>query len=175
LLPRLSTCLLLLGGCEAVPKIKSQLNVEGKKDNDLRPDALEPKSVDGLYMAVLGRSADAHGMQHYLSGVGYSVTQVADELRSDPHAEIMRPHLCNGTCGERARAGDRAAFPIVGASGMGDSCFNAGMMSIVRCDFAHLFAHFSLTFCSPLPSLFVTAPPRSTWAYTADAYPRVTT
>ena len=102
-------------------------------------------------------------------------TQVADELRSDPHAEIMRPHLCNGTCGERARAGDRAAFPIVGASGMGDSCFNAGMMSIVRCDFAHLFAHFSLTFCSPLPSLFVTAPPRSTWAYTADAYPRVTT
>ena len=64
--------------------------------------------------------------------------QLADELRADPHAEIMRTHVCNGTCGARARAGDRAAFPVVGASGMGDSCFNAGMESIVSVAAEHL-------------------------------------
>jgi palmitoyl-protein thioesterase len=63
---------------------------------------------------------------------------VAHELRSDPHAEIMRTHRCNASCGARARAGERAAFPIVAASGMGDSCFNAGMMSLASTAGEHL-------------------------------------
>ena len=75
----LCTCL-LLSGCTAVPKIKQQLNVEGKKDNDLRPDAVGTAVVQTLYLELLGRKADAHGTQHYQSGAGYSVTQVVDEL-----------------------------------------------------------------------------------------------
>jgi|EP01043_Picozoa_sp_COSAG02_P036519 palmitoyl-protein thioesterase len=65
---------------------------------------------------------------------------VAHELRSDPNAEIMRVHSCNATtgCGKRARAGERAAFPIVAASGMGDSCFNAGMLSLASIAGEHL-------------------------------------
>ena len=52
----------------------------------------------------------------------------------------MRVHACNATkgCGDRARAGERAAFPIVAASGMGDSCFNPGMMSLASVAGEHL-------------------------------------
>ena len=81
------------------------------------------------------RLADMHRRVHKGEGAA-----VAHELRSDPHAEIMRVHSCNATtgCGKRARAGERAAFPIVAASGMGDSCFNAGMLSLASIAGEHL-------------------------------------
>ena len=60
---------------------------------------------------------------------------VAAELRADPHAELAPLVARNSTSTDGGRP---TAYPVVVTSGMGDSCFNAGMQSIAELAGEHL-------------------------------------
>ena len=99
----------------------------------LPPSRAVPADSEQQQLAQLERHAPtlASLLRRVQAGEGAAV---AAELRADPHAELA-PLVARNSTG---RGRPAAAYPVVAASGMGDSCFNAGMQSIAELAGEHL-------------------------------------
>lgn len=111
----------LLVGCGAVPHAESgQLLRSLGAPHHSEVAALAPKLSEILRRIEEGDAA-----------------AVAEELRTSPGAEVIQ-WAFNGPAANATRRGKRVNLPVVAASGMGDSCFNAGMINIANNVGAHL-------------------------------------
>ena len=131
----------------------------------LPPSRAVPADSEQQQLAQLERHAPtlASLLRRVQAGDGAAV---AAELRADPHAELA-PLVARNSTSTSTGGGRQAAYPVVAASGMGDSCFNAGMQSIAELAGEHLGVYSA---CVPtgdnvitdtLNSFLMSAPPPS--------------